>query len=78
MGHSGASMASSLLTLGRLKGVDRPAILTHLPTRTGFVTLLDVGANADVKPAYLAQWAQLASTYLKRRGRQCSTPASAC
>ena len=65
MGHSGASMASSLLTLGRLKGVDRPAILTHLPSRTGFVTLLDVGANADVKPAYLAQWARLASTYLK-------------
>ncbi|GGR12303.1 phosphate acyltransferase PlsX [Deinococcus ruber] len=64
MGHSGASMASSLLTLGRLKGVDRPAILAHLPSKTGFVTLLDVGANADVKPAYLAQWAQLASTYL--------------
>ncbi|WP_425145498.1 phosphate acyltransferase PlsX [Deinococcus sp.] len=65
MGHSGASMASSLLTLGRLSGVDRPAILSHLPSRKGFVTLLDVGANADVKPAYLAQWAQLASTYLR-------------
>lgn len=65
MGHSGASMASSLLTLGRLKGVDRPAILTHLPSKTGFVTVLDVGANADVKPQYLAQWAGLASTYLK-------------
>jgi len=65
MGHSGASMASSLLTLGRLKGVDRPAILTHLPSRNGFITMLDVGANADVKPAYLAQWAGLASTYLK-------------
>ena len=70
MGHSGASMAASLLTLGRLKGVDRPAILTHLPCKTGpsgtgFVTVLDVGANADVKPQYLAQWAQLASTYLK-------------
>ena len=65
MGHSGASMAASLLTLGRLKGVDRPAILTHLPSKTGFVTVLDVGANADVKPAYLAQWAGLASTYLR-------------
>ena len=31
MGHSGATMASALLTLGRIKGVERPAILTHLP-----------------------------------------------
>lgn len=65
MGHSGATMASALLTLGRLKGVDRPAILTHLPSKKGFVTLLDVGANADVKPVYLAQWARLATVYLR-------------
>lgn len=65
MGHSGASMAASLLTLGRLKGVERPAILTHLPTKRGFVALLDVGANADVKARYLLQWAQLASVYLQ-------------
>lgn len=65
MGHSGATMASALLTLGRVKGVDRPAILTHLPSKKGFVTLLDVGANADVKPAYLAQWARLATVYLR-------------
>ncbi|WP_310582741.1 phosphate acyltransferase PlsX [Deinococcus sp.] len=64
MGHSGASMAASLLTLGRLKGVDRPAILTHLPSKRGFTALLDAGANADVKPQYLAQWARLASIYL--------------
>jgi len=65
MGHSGASMASSLFTLGRLRGVERPAILTHLPSRAGFTALLDTGANADVKPQYLVQWAQLASTYLR-------------
>lgn len=65
MGHSGATMASALLTLGRIKGVDRPAILTHLPARGGFTTLLDVGANADVKAAYLAQWARLATVYLR-------------
>nr|WP_110889012.1 phosphate acyltransferase PlsX [Deinococcus yavapaiensis] len=64
MGHSGATMASALLTLGRLKGVDRPAILAHVPTQKGFAALLDVGANADVKPQYLAQWARLASVYL--------------
>lgn len=65
MGHSGASMASALLTLGRIRGIDRPAILTHLPTANGFTTILDVGANADVKPEYLAQWARLASVYLR-------------
>ncbi len=65
MGHSGATMASALLTLGRIKGVERPAILTHLPAQGGFTTLLDAGANADVRPAYLAQWAQLATVYLK-------------
>lgn len=65
MGHSGATMASALLTLGRVRGVDRPAILTHLPSQKGFVTLLDVGANADVKAAYLAQWARLATVYLR-------------
>lgn len=65
MGHSGATMASALLTLGRVRGVDRPAILTHLPSQTGFVTLLDAGANADVKAGYLAQWARLATVYLR-------------
>lgn len=65
MGHSGATMASALLTLGRIRGVDRPAILTHLPAQGGFTTLLDAGANADVKAAYLAQWARLATVYLR-------------
>ncbi|MBZ9753392.1 phosphate acyltransferase PlsX, partial [Deinococcus sp. HMF7604] len=65
MGHSGATMASALLTLGRVRGVERPAILTHLPARGGFTTLLDVGANADVKASYYAQWAQLATVYLR-------------
>ncbi|UBV43353.1 phosphate acyltransferase PlsX [Deinococcus taeanensis] len=65
MGHSGATMASALLTLGRIRGVERPAILTHLPARGGFTTLLDVGANADVKATYYAQWARLASVYLR-------------
>lgn len=65
MGHSGATMASALLTFGRIRGVERPAILTHMPAQNGFVTLLDVGANADVKAVYLAQWARLATIYLQ-------------
>lgn len=71
MGHSGATMASALLTYGRIPGVDRPAIVTHLPSKTGFVTLLDAGANTDVRAQYYAQWAHLASVYLQvLEGRQ--------
>lgn len=65
MGHSGATMASALLTLGRIGGVERPAILTHMPSQEGFVTLLDMGANADIKPHYLLQWSRLATVYLQ-------------
>ena len=65
MGHSGATMASALFTFGRLRGVERPAILNAVPTRRGVGALLDVGANTDVKAAYLAQWARLASVYLR-------------
>jgi len=57
-GHSGAVMASALLTLGRLKGVERPAIATRLPTLNGKgVTCLDVGANVDCKPDHLRDFA---------------------
>ncbi len=65
MGHSGAMMASALLTLGRLPGVDRPAYLNRIPNQKGMCLLLDVGANADVKPQYYLQWAILASRYLE-------------
>lgn len=65
MGHSGAAMASALLGLGRLKGVERPAMTTNLPAKKGMVTLLDVGANTDIKPVYLAHWALLATVYLQ-------------
>jgi glycerol-3-phosphate acyltransferase PlsX len=64
MGHSGATMAAALLTLGRLAGVERPAILANIPTKDSFVALLDVGANADAKPTYLQQFAVLGSAYV--------------
>ena len=64
LGHSGATMAAALLTLGRLDGVERPAILANIPTRDGFTALLDVGANADAKPSYLQQFAVLGSAYV--------------
>ena len=65
MGHSGATMAAALLVLGRLPGVDRPAILANIPTKKGFSALIDAGANADCKPAYLQQFAVMGSVYAR-------------
>lgn len=66
-GHSGASMAGALLILGRLPGVDRPALGTLFPRVSGDpVLLLDVGANTDCKPEYLMQFAQIGSIYAER------------
>ncbi|HEY9598436.1 MAG TPA: phosphate acyltransferase PlsX [Cyanophyceae cyanobacterium] len=63
-GHSGAAMASALLRLGRLPGIERPAIAAILPTLTGKpVILLDVGANVDCRPKFLEQFAIMGSIY---------------
>lgn len=66
MGHSGATMAAALLVLGRLPGVDRPAILANVPKADGFVALLDAGANTDSKPEWLQQFALMGSTYVQQ------------
>ena len=63
MGHSGATMAAALLRLGRLDGVERPAIVANVPASTGTITLLDVGANADCRPRMLQQFAVMGSVY---------------
>lgn len=64
-GHSGAAMAAALLRLGRLKGIDRPAIGTVFPTMIPgkSVIVLDVGANVDCKPKYLEQFALMGTVY---------------
>ena len=64
-GNSGAVMASAIFRLGRLKGIDRPAIGALFPTKDPDqqVLVLDVGANMDAKPAYLHQWALLGNIY---------------
>jgi phosphate acyltransferase len=64
-GHSGAAMASALLRLGRLKGIDRPAIGAVFPTMVAGkpVIVLDVGANVDCRPKYLEQFAVMGSIY---------------
>jgi glycerol-3-phosphate acyltransferase PlsX len=63
-GNTGAVMATSLLTLGRIEGVNRPAITAVFPTATGRHTVvLDVGANSDCKPQHLSQFAVMGSIY---------------
>lgn len=64
-GHSGAAMAAALLRLGRLRGIDRPAIGAVFPTMVEGkpVLILDVGANVDCRPKYLEQFAVMGSVY---------------
>ena len=62
-GNSGAVMAVAILVLGRLDGVERPAILVKLPSMENFVTLLDAGANVDCKPSHLFQFAEMGRIY---------------
>ena len=64
-GHSGAAMAAGLLRLGRIPGIERPAIAAVFPTvKEGKpVLLLDVGANVDCRPKFLEQFAVMGSVY---------------
>lgn len=65
-GHSGATMAGATLILGRIRGVERPALASIFPARGRPFLLLDVGATTDCKPEYLAQFAQMGSVYAER------------
>jgi glycerol-3-phosphate acyltransferase PlsX len=65
-GSTGAVMAAATLTLGRIEGIERPALgfLFVLPWHS--VLLIDVGANADCKPSQLVQFAQMGSVYMEK------------
>lgn len=65
-GNTGAAMSASLLTLGRIKGIDRPAIASPMPTTKGVSVLLDAGANADCDPENLVQFALMGSIYAEQ------------
>ena len=67
-GNTGATMASALLRMGRIKGVSRPAIATPIPVpgHTPNI-LLDAGANAEVQPEWLVQFGQMGSVYARHR-----------
>ena len=64
-GHSGATMAGALFILGRIKGIERPCLVTRFPTLSGTVLLVDSGATTDCKPEYLVQFAQMGSIYAR-------------
>ena len=66
MGNTGGALAASLLYLGRIKGIHRPCLSTGYPTAKGFVLLCDLGANADCKPEWLAQFALMGSVYAEK------------
>ncbi|MEH6940489.1 phosphate acyltransferase PlsX [Bacillus sp. JJ722] len=66
-GNTGALMAAGLFVVGRIKGIERPALAPTLPTLNGdgFV-LLDVGANAEARPEHLVQFAIMGSVYAEK------------
>ena len=68
-GNSGAIMAAALFLQGRVRGVERPALGTVLPTAGRPTYLLDVGANVDSRPEFLVQFAQMGAAQQRRGGR---------
>lgn len=64
-GHTGAAMTTSLFVLGKLGGIERPAIATFMPNVKGTSIVLDVGANVDCKPVHLVQFAVMGEVYAK-------------
>ncbi len=64
-GNSGAVMAAALFIQGRIKGIERPALGSIVPTQDGFAYFLDVGANVDSKAEYLAQFAAMGAVYAR-------------
>ena len=67
-GNTGATMASALLRMGRIRGVSRPAIAAPLPVPGETPTvLLDAGANAECQPEWLVQFAQMGTVFSRQR-----------
>ena len=65
-GHTGAAMASSLLTLGHIEGVKRPGIGSLVPAENGVTLLIDVGANVDARPLHMLQYGIMGSIFMER------------
>ncbi|MDR1912865.1 MAG: phosphate acyltransferase PlsX [Clostridiales bacterium] len=64
-GATGAVLTGATLIVGRVRGIERPALGTLLPNSRGFSFLIDSGANVDAKPQYLLQFASMGSLYME-------------
>ncbi len=64
-GNTGALLSGATLIIGRVGGLERPALAPFVPTAKGFSLLVDAGANADCKPEYLYDFAVMGSIYVK-------------
>lgn len=62
-GNSGATMAAGILKLGKMEGVERPAIACIMPGEKGVVVLIDVGGNVDCRPVHLLQFGVMADAF---------------
>ena len=64
-GSTGATLVGGQVIVGRLKGIERPALAPLIPTETGVSLLIDCGANVDAKPSHLVQYAKIGSVYME-------------
>lgn len=64
-GNSGATLACGMFTVGRIKGIERPALASILPSEKNPVVLIDVGANVDCKPHHLLQFGLMAEIFAR-------------
>ena len=64
-GSTGAFLAGCTLVIGRIKGIERPALAPIMPGKNGPFMVIDAGANVDVKPFYLTQFAKMGSIYFE-------------
>lgn len=65
MGHTGAGMIAALMKFGRIPGVDRPAVIVPLLGLRDDLFLIDAGANTEVRPNFLLQFAQMGAMYVE-------------
>lgn len=65
-GNTGALLTGALLNVGRIKGVDRPALAPIIPSQSNKFVLVDAGANTNCRPDYLLQFAQMGSIYMEK------------
>jgi glycerol-3-phosphate acyltransferase PlsX len=65
-GSTGALLTGATLIVGRIPGIERPALAPIIPTKTGYSLLIDCGANVDAKPSYLKQFAHMGTVYMEQ------------